>query len=98
MCIRDRYNTFKIDTILANHGHSVLRLPDLNPIELIWANVKERVKRKNVHFSVDSVDVYKRQALYHATMPDPQPIYFPLHAHWVAFSNTGRIHILINTS
>ena len=65
MCIRDsaliKQNklTFKIDTILPNHGHSVLQLlhyqPDFNPMELTWATVKKRVERENVHFSVDSV-------------------------------------------
>ena len=48
------YKTFKIDAILANHGHSVLRLPpyhpDLSPIEMIWSTVKQRVKRKNMRF------------------------------------------------
>lgn len=53
------YKTYKIDAVLAEHGHSVLRLPpyhpDLNPIEMVWATVKEHIKKKNVHFSVDSV-------------------------------------------
>jgi hypothetical protein len=36
---KPRFKTFKIDALLAEHGHSTLRLPpyhpDLNPIELV---------------------------------------------------------------
>jgi hypothetical protein len=42
---KPRFKTLKIDALLAEHGHSALRLPpyhpDLNPIELIWASIKE---------------------------------------------------------
>jgi hypothetical protein len=51
---KSRFKTFKIDALLAEHGHSVLRLPpyhpDLNPIELLWESNKEYVARKNVSF------------------------------------------------
>ncbi|KAJ3652267.1 hypothetical protein Zmor_018246 [Zophobas morio] len=56
---KKRYVTYKFDTILTNHGHTVLRLPlchlDLNPIELIWATIKNNVDRKNVRFKMDDV-------------------------------------------
>jgi hypothetical protein len=54
---KPRFKTFKIDTLLAEHGHSALCLspchPDLNAIELIWASIKEYVARKNVSFRLD---------------------------------------------
>jgi hypothetical protein len=54
---KPQFKTFKIDALLAEHGHSALRLlpyhPDLNPIELIWVSVKEYVARKNVSFCLD---------------------------------------------
>lgn len=43
---------YVIDNILQEHGHKVLRLPpyhcDLNPIEMIWGILKEKVATKNV--------------------------------------------------
>uniref|UniRef100_A0A8D8U0L3 Tc1-like transposase DDE domain-containing protein n=1 Tax=Cacopsylla melanoneura TaxID=428564 RepID=A0A8D8U0L3_9HEMI len=56
---KPQHKTFKIDSILANAGHSALRLPpyhpDLNPIELIWSQLKGRVAKRNVNFSMSEV-------------------------------------------
>lgn len=56
---KPRFKTFKIDSILAESGHSTLRLPpyhpDLNPIELVWSLLKDRVAKKNVTFSMSDV-------------------------------------------
>lgn len=54
---KSRFKTFKIDSVFAEHGHSVLRLPpyspELNPIEMIWALIKEYVAKKNVNFKLN---------------------------------------------
>jgi transposase len=56
------FKTFKIDALLAEHGHSALRLPpyhpDLNPIELICASSKGYVTRKNVSFLLDDEEKF----------------------------------------
>jgi transposase len=47
---KPKYKTFLVDEIITASGHTVLRLPpyhpDLNPIELIWADVKQWVGTK----------------------------------------------------
>ncbi|CAF4878539.1 uncharacterized protein LOC125061772 [Pieris napi] len=47
-----RFVEYKIDEILRQHGHTVLRLPpyhpEFNPIENIWGIVKTYVAKKNV--------------------------------------------------
>lgn len=48
------HRIYKIDTILAEHCHTVLRLPpyhpELNPIELIWATLKNWIAKKKCYF------------------------------------------------
>jgi hypothetical protein len=45
---------YKTDNIANLHGHEVLKTPDrhceLNPIELIWAQVKGFVDKNNTNF------------------------------------------------
>lgn len=57
---KPRFKMFRIDSILAEAGHSVLRLPpyhpDLNPIELIWSMLKGRVGKKNTTFVMKDVE------------------------------------------
>ena len=54
-------SVFKTDKIANLHGHEVLRTPvrhcELNPIELIWAQVKARVCcRKQYNFSFEGCE------------------------------------------
>jgi transposase len=45
--------------IIATEGHALLGLPpyhpDLNPIELVWAEVKQSVGAENASFNLDEV-------------------------------------------
>lgn len=58
---------YVVDTIARKHNHDVLRLPPyhciFNPIELIWAQLKENVRRKNKSpkFSENVVKLIKEE-------------------------------------
>lgn len=56
---KPRHVNYILDDILEKKGHSVLRLPpyhpDLNPIELIWADVKNHVASHNTTFKLCDV-------------------------------------------
>uniref|UniRef100_A0A0B7BNV4 Tc1-like transposase DDE domain-containing protein n=1 Tax=Arion vulgaris TaxID=1028688 RepID=A0A0B7BNV4_9EUPU len=58
---------FIIDKVIAEHGHTSLRLPPyhshLNPIELVWAAVKGQVAAVNKTFKLRDVKVLTRDAL-----------------------------------
>jgi arsenate reductase-like glutaredoxin family protein len=53
------HKLYAVDSLMAHHGHSVLRLPpyhpELNPIEKIWAQVKNYVATHNVTFKFDDM-------------------------------------------
>lgn len=50
---------YEIDEILKSHGHEVLRLPPyhctLNPIEMIWGIMKQKVAEKNVNRNASDI-------------------------------------------
>jgi hypothetical protein len=57
---------YVIDKLLSEHGHSVLRLPpyhpELNPIELMWALVKNYVAAHNDKFNNVKVEEWKKNS------------------------------------
>jgi transposase len=57
--LKPKYLSYKIDGILAEHNHNILRLPpyhpELNSFELIWATVKNWVAQNNTTFKMDDV-------------------------------------------
>lgn len=59
LTLKPQHRSYKIDHLLQQHGHDVLRLPpyhpELNPIELIWATVKNWVAENNVTFKMEDV-------------------------------------------
>jgi transposase len=56
---KSTHKSYVIDKLLAEHGHVVLRLPpyhpELNPIEKIWALVKNYVAANNTLFTLKAV-------------------------------------------
>jgi transposase len=58
---KKRHIIYKFDVLLERHGYNILRLPpyhpDLNPIEKIWASVKNSVAKKNVTFKLDNAKI-----------------------------------------
>lgn len=55
----ESFNKYAVDEMAAQHGITVLRLPpyhcELNPIELIWAQIKGHVARNNKTFKLTDV-------------------------------------------
>jgi hypothetical protein len=53
------FQKFSTNSLLARHGHVALRLPpyhpEVNPIEKMWAMVKNWVAMKNVTFQLQDV-------------------------------------------
>lgn len=73
---KDQYITYKFDEILQRNGHTVLRLPpyhpDLNPIELIWATVKNNVAARNINFKMEDVRKLTEEEFSRITQEDWQ--------------------------
>ena len=58
---------FHIDKYLESMGHVCLRLPlyhpQLNPIELVWAEIKQLVALKNTTFNIKDIEIFTRAAI-----------------------------------
>ncbi|XP_040076648.1 uncharacterized protein LOC120848699 [Ixodes scapularis] len=69
--VKDRYTKYKVDIMATDVGHTVLRLPpyhcELNPIELIWARVKQEVASKNIAFKPNDAERRLREAVDNVT-------------------------------
>ncbi|KAJ3646178.1 hypothetical protein Zmor_006343 [Zophobas morio] len=69
---------FRVDQILEEHGHTVLRLPpyhpELNPIEKIWALVKNYVAQRNVTFKMSEVKTLAENKFKEITANEWWPI------------------------
>jgi transposase len=54
---RSKYDGYKIDVMAKAMRHSFLRLPpyhcELNPIELVWAQIKHNVSVNNTQFKTN---------------------------------------------
>ncbi|KDR19340.1 hypothetical protein L798_06847 [Zootermopsis nevadensis] len=62
---KSKHKYYVNDQILVDKERTVLRLPpyypDLNPIELIWVDVKQWVASKNTTFKIEDVEYLCRQ-------------------------------------
>lgn len=72
--LRQAAKIYKIDKTAEEFGHTVLRLPpyhcDLNPIELVWAKVKNEVARVNSDYTLKTVEVLLNDALNNVSAED----------------------------
>lgn len=72
--LKAKANVYKIDRMAEENGHTVLRLPpyhcELNPIELVWAQVKNKVAMTNADYTMSSVEVLLHDALNKVTAED----------------------------
>ena len=59
--------SFHIDKYLKSQGHVALRLPpyhpQLNPIELVWAEIKRLVALRNTTFKLKDIEILTREAI-----------------------------------
>lgn len=65
--LRNNWDKFVIDEMANEAGHMVLRTPpyhcELNPIEMVWAFIKQDVAKHNTSFKLADVEVLMRTAV-----------------------------------
>ncbi|KAM7311876.1 uncharacterized protein ISCGN_008783 [Ixodes scapularis] len=58
--VKPQYVKYRVDTVAERAGCTVVRLPpyhcEFNPIELIWAQIKNRVAARNTMFKIGDVE------------------------------------------
>lgn len=68
---KPNHPSYAIDTLAAQHGHDVVRLPpyhcELNPIELIWAQIKGGVAVHNTQFTISHVKTLLQEEIVKVT-------------------------------
>ena len=70
---KERYQRYEIDELASAAGHKILRLPpyycQFNPIELVWAQVKNKIKKHNSNSnqSMKKVEEITKQAIQEVT-------------------------------
>lgn len=69
--VKDKFRTYEIDTIAAQHGHTILLLPpyhcDLNPIDLIWGQIKNDVAKYNTEIKINNTETLFKAAVEKVT-------------------------------
>ena len=75
LCLKNKKSpVYILDTILQQHGHTCIRLPqyhaELNAIELIWAMIKRKVACQNLTFKMKDVLDLTQDAISSITSSD----------------------------
>jgi hypothetical protein len=69
--VRLKYDKYKVDEISQEVVHTVLRLPpyhcELNPIELVWAQIKHHIKMNNTSFKIKGMEQLIQQGFDNVT-------------------------------
>lgn len=68
---KDKTKKYAVDEMAKSMGFTVLRLPpyhcELNPIEMVWAQVKGYVKSRNTTFKVKDVEELTKESIVNVT-------------------------------
>jgi transposase len=72
--VTPREKNYELDEIALQMGHSVVRLPpyhcQYNPIELIWAQIKNKVAELNTTFKIVDVEKLVNEVIDSVTVKD----------------------------